>query len=84
MTIVNVKVETKAARIQRDRKIWVESATQYFLSIGVFDRNVPKEVYDCIGVAESIYENCMNKDGSIDSDYDPISAVKEELTYWGE
>ena len=84
MAIVNVKVETKAARIERERKAWVEDAVQYFLSIGVFDRNVPREVYDCIGVAESIYENCMEKDGSIDPTYDPISAVKEELTCWGE
>lgn len=85
MTIVSVKVEKKEKRIARVRKTWVEDAAEYFFTIGVFDRKIPQEVIDCVSVAESVYENCMNKDGSIDSDiYDPISAVKEELTYWGE
>lgn len=85
MTIVSVKVGTKAARIERVRKAWVEEAAEYFFTIGCFDRKVPKEVIDCVGVAESVYDGCMEKDGSIDLDlYDPISAVKEELSYWGD
>lgn len=85
MTVVSVKVETKATRIARERKAWVEEAAEYFFTIGVFDRNSPSEVRDCVNVSESVYENCMDKDGSIDLDiYDPISAIKEELTYWGD
>ena len=85
MTIVNVKVESKAKRIERVRKAWVEEAAEYFFSLGVFVRGKSNEAKDCISVSESVYENCMNKDGSIDLDvYDPKSAVDEELTYWGD
>lgn len=85
MTIVNVKVGTKADRIQRERKEWVNEAAEYFFTLGVFGRDGGRDERDCYSVADSVYENCMDKDGSVDRDvYDPKSAVDEELTYWGE
>lgn len=85
MTVVSVKVENKSDRIARVRKEWVNEAAEYFFSIGVFQRDGESDERACYDISESIYENCMQKDGSIELDvYDPVSAVKEELSYWGD
>ena len=82
MAIVKVLVKTKTEKIAKQREEWIKAAADRLYERGAFDVKSANERIDCMYVAESLYENGMNADGS--TDYDPKESADEELTYWGE
>ena len=82
MAIVKIQVETKVDKIKRLREAWIKATSDRMFELKMFDITSADERIDCLYVAESLYENGMNADGS--TDYDPKDSADEELTYWGE
>ena len=82
MAIVKIQVEKRVEKIARMKADWILEAAARMFELKMFDITSLNERVDCLYVAESLYENGMNADGS--NDYDPKDSADEELTYWGE
>lgn len=83
MAIVDVRVETKKDRIERERAEWVCECVAYLYKEGIYDCSVFSEVMMALDFAEIAYESVMEADGSIDKDCDVATVVADSLD-WSE
>lgn len=68
--------------MKRERsKEWIADAVCYMIMIGVYAQD---EIYDCLCLAETLWDNSENEDYPEDSWLSAEYAVDEEMSYWGE
>lgn len=65
-----------------NKRQWIDRAVNYMLNIKLFNVLIQSEVDDAYQLAETLYENSVDEAGICT--YDPIEAVDEEISYWGD
>lgn len=84
MTAVRAfSIETKADKLVRLEKEWVQEAAGYMFRIKLYDGVDPQEISQAYELAETIWENAEQGDNP-EVWITPKDVVDEELTYWGE
>lgn len=86
MTAVRAfSVETKAEKLERLERLWLQEAAGYMFSKSIFDGTDVQEISQAYELAETLWENSDNADyADTESWITPQEAVDEELTYWGD
>ncbi|ATN92889.1 hypothetical protein QGX11_gp126 [Pseudomonas phage PPSC2] len=78
-------VETKADKLERLSKEWVQTAAGYMFAIGLYSGVDPQEISQAYELAESLFEGSKNiEEANLDNWITPKESVDEELTYWGD